>query len=79
MGSPQLTPQCAINMALKAFRQIGEQFFSFFKWETVSPMAQLAISSASIVDDLQKFVVYPWERGSIIDRLHNKADWLPTT
>ena len=40
---------CAINVAVKAFRQSGEEvFFSFAKWETVSPMPHLAISSASL-------------------------------
>ena len=51
MGSPPLTRQCTINVAVKAFRQIGEElFFPFAKWETVSPMAQLAIGSASLVN-----------------------------
>ena len=36
-------------MAIKAFRQTGEElFFPFAKWETVSPMAPLAIGSASL-------------------------------
>ena len=36
-------------MIVNAFRQIGEEFcFPFAKWETVSPMAQLAIGSASL-------------------------------
>ena len=43
-----ITRQCAINVAVKAFHQIGEEFFPFAKWETVSPMAQLAIGSASL-------------------------------
>ena len=38
-----------VNMIVNAFRQIGEEFcFPFAKWETVSPMAQLAIGSASL-------------------------------
>ena len=38
-----------VNMIVNAFRQIGEEFcFLFAKWETVSPMAQLAIGSASL-------------------------------
>ena len=41
------TTMC-VNVAVKAFRQIGEEFFPFAKWETVSPMAQLVIGSASL-------------------------------
>ena len=38
-----------VNTIVNAFRQIGEEFcFPFAKWETVSPMAQLAIGSASL-------------------------------
>ena len=41
-----------VNMIVNAFRQIGEEFcFPFAKWETVSPMAQLAIGSASLADN----------------------------
>ena len=42
-----------VNMIVNAFHQIGEEFcFPFAKWETVSPMAQLAIGSASLVQSL---------------------------
>ena len=42
-----------VNMIVNAFRQIGEEFcFPFAKWETVSPMAQLAIGSASLDSDM---------------------------
>ena len=41
--------QWAVNKTIKAFRQIGEKIlFSFAKWKTVSPMAQMAIDSASL-------------------------------
>ena len=46
-----------VNMIVNAFRQIGEEFcFPFAKWETVSPMAQLAIGSASL--DSVRFKLY---------------------
>ena len=42
-----------INVAIKTFRQIGEEFFfPFAKWETVSPMVQLAIGSAILAINL---------------------------
>ena len=37
-----------VDVVVKAFCQIGEEFFPFANWETISPMAQLVIVSASL-------------------------------
>ena len=53
-----------VNVIVNAFRQIGEEFcFPFAKWETVSPVAQLAIGSASLDHQALKSWQHPVDRG----------------